>query len=221
LSPSLVLVAPHEALRQGLELLLGRAGCPVLGSTPDPDEGEALIARLRPDVALVDMELGDQDGISLARRVQATDSERAVVLYAGAVSPLALQTALESGVRGIALKDGAPGELLELLVSVAQGATCVDARLGRTLLAAPAQRIAVLSRRESEVIDLLSRGLTGEQIAGELVLSIQTVKTHVRNAMAKLEASTRAHAIAIAIREGYIPGRGERAAEGSRQAIAA
>lgn len=68
------------------------------------------------------------------------------------------------------------------------------------------QRPSVLSKREGEVMELLSQGLTGEEMAQLLVLSIQTVKTHVRNAMVKLQASTRVHAIAIAIREGYITG---------------
>ena len=63
---------------------------------------------------------------------------------------------------------------------------------------------SILSPRESEILELLSHGLTGESIARELVLSAETIKTHIRNAMLKLEASTRVHAIAIAIRSGYI-----------------
>ena len=66
----------------------------------------------------------------------------------------------------------------------------------------------LLSRREREIFELLSRGLTGEGIAQVLMLSSETVKTHIRNAMVKLEASTRVHAIAIALRRGYISGLG-------------
>jgi len=66
------------------------------------------------------------------------------------------------------------------------------------------QRVAVLSPREREIMELIAQGLTGEQIADRLVISAETVKTHIRNAMTKLEANTRAHAIAIALREGYI-----------------
>ena len=66
------------------------------------------------------------------------------------------------------------------------------------------QRMPSLSKREREIMDLLAQGLTGEQVADKLVLSSETVKTHIRNAMSKLEASTRVHAIAIALREGYI-----------------
>ena len=68
-----------------------------------------------------------------------------------------------------------------------------------------ANPLALLSPREREIMDLLAQGLTGEQVAERLVLSAETVKTHIRNAMNKLEASTRVHA-AIALREGYISG---------------
>ena len=61
-----------------------------------------------------------------------------------------------------------------------------------------------LSKREREIMDLLAKGLTGEQVAAQLVLSPETIKTHIRNAMNKLEANTRVHAIAIALREGFI-----------------
>jgi DNA-binding NarL/FixJ family response regulator len=88
---------------------------------------------------------------------------------------------------------------------VADGGTYVDPRLRPALLARDAtQRMPALSKREREIMDLLAQGLTGEQVAERLVLSIETVKTHIRNAMAKLEANTRVHAIAIAMREGFI-----------------
>ena len=61
-----------------------------------------------------------------------------------------------------------------------------------------------LSKREREIVDLLAQGLTGEQVAERLFLSPETIKTHIRNAMSKLEATTRVHAIAIALREGYL-----------------
>jgi DNA-binding NarL/FixJ family response regulator len=88
---------------------------------------------------------------------------------------------------------------------VSEGGTYVDPRLRPALLSRQAtQRLPGLSPREREIMDLLAQGLTGEQVAERLVLSSETVKTHIRNAMSKLEAHTRVHAIAIALREGYI-----------------
>ena len=94
---------------------------------------------------------------------------------------------------------------MEALALVAEGGSYVDPRLRPALLSRRStERLPSLSNREREILDLLAQGLTGEQVAEKLVLSAETVKTHIRNAMSKLEAHTRVHAIAIALREGYI-----------------
>jgi DNA-binding NarL/FixJ family response regulator len=207
MSLTLVVVEDHPALREGLVLLLEANGCRVLATADTCREGLERIGRHAPDVALVDIRLADGDGITLTRRALAADPERRIVLYTGLTDEELLFDGLDSGARGYALKDGAPTELLEALRAVAAGGTYVDPRLRPALLSRRAtQRQPVLSKREGEVLDLLARGLTGEQVAERLVLSSETIKTHVRNAMGKLEASTRVHAIAIALREGYIDG---------------
>src|SRR5919108_1993992 len=201
----LVLIEDHQALREGLELLLGREGCEVVGTAGTAAEGRELIERLEPDVALVDIRLGDYSGIELTREVLDGDPHRRVVLYTGSSDVELLISGLDSGARGYALKHGTPSELTGALATVADGGTYVDPRLRPALLSRRAtQRASSLSKREREIMDLLAQGLTGEQVAERLVLSSATVKTHIRNAMSKLEASTRVHAIAIALREGYI-----------------
>jgi len=133
------------------------------------------------------------------------DPERRVVLYTGSADEDLLFSGLDSGARGYALKDGSPSELVGALGAVAEGGTYVDPRLRPALLSRRStERLPTLSNREREVLDLLAQGLTGESIAERLVLSSETIKTHIRNAMTKLEANTRVHAIAIALREGYI-----------------
>lgn len=201
----LVLIEDHQALREGLELLLDREGCDVVGAAGTAGEGRALVERLAPDVALVDIRLGEESGIDLTRRLLDGDAERRVVLYTGSSDVELLISGLDSGARGYALKEGTPRELTGALRTVAAGGTYVDPRLRPALLSRPStQRVPQLSRREREIIDLLARGLTGEQVAERLVLSSETVRTHVRNAMHKLEAHTRVHAVAIALREGVI-----------------
>jgi DNA-binding NarL/FixJ family response regulator len=201
----LVLIEDHQALREGLELLLDREGCEVVGTAGTAAEGVALVEQLEPDVALVDIRLGEDDGIALTRRLLDSDPERRIVLYTGSADHDLLFSGLDSGAQGYALKDGTPRELVEALAAVAEGGMYVDPRLRPALLSRRStERLPTLSNREREVLDLLARGLTGEQAAERLVLSSETVKTHVRNAMNKLEANTRVHAIAIALREGYI-----------------
>jgi DNA-binding NarL/FixJ family response regulator len=205
MSLSLVLIEDHQALREGLELLLSREGLDVVGTAGSAGEGRALVERHSPDVALVDIRLGDESGIDLTRDLLDSDPERRVVLYTGSSDVELLISGLDSGARGYALKEGTPSELTAALNTVADGGTYVDPRLRPALLSRRAtQRMPSLSKREREIMDLLAQGLTGEQVAEKLVLSSETVKTHIRNAMSKLEASTRVHAIAIALREGYI-----------------
>jgi DNA-binding NarL/FixJ family response regulator len=202
---SLVLIEDHQVLREGLELLLDREGCDVLGTAGSASEGEALVAATDPDVSVIDIRLGDDSGIELARRLLDADADRRIVLYTGSSDTELLYSGLDSGARGYALKDGTPRELVEALRTVAGGGTYVDPRLRPALLSRRATRgLPALSRREREIMDLLAQGLTGEMVAERLFLSSETVKTHIRNAMNKLEASTRVHAVAIALREGYI-----------------
>lgn len=201
----LVLIEDHQALREGLELLLDREGCEVVGAAGTAAEGERLVHERSPDVALVDIRLGEDSGIDLTRRLLDDDPDRRVVLYTGSSDVELLVSGLDSGARGYALKDGPPSELVAALSTVSEGGTYVDPRLRPALLSRQAtQRLPGLSPREREIMDLLAQGLTGEQVAERLVLSSETVKTHIRNAMSKLEAHTRVHAIAIALREGYI-----------------
>ena len=201
----LVLIEDHQALREGLELLLDREGCEVVGAAGTAAEGRELVERLAPDVALVDIRLGDDDGIALTRALLDDDPDRRIVLYTGSTDEDLLFEGLDSGACGYALKDGSLHELVSALGVVAEGGSYVDPRLRPTLLSRRStERLPTLSNREREVLDLLAQGLTGEGVADRLVLSSETIKTHVRNAMTKLEANTRVHAIAIALREGYI-----------------
>lgn len=205
MSLRVAIVEDHAALREGLQLLLSARGVDVVGAAGTAQEGYDLVTGTDPDVAVVDIRLGEEDGISLARRLLDERSDRAIVLYTGSADEEHLFTGLDSGARGYALKDGTPDELLEALTAVAGGGTYVDPRLHATLLSRRStERMPSLSKREREIMDLLAQGMTGEQVAEKLFLSSETVKTHVRNAMNKLEASTRVHAVAIALREGYI-----------------
>jgi DNA-binding NarL/FixJ family response regulator len=201
----LALVEDHAALREGLELLLARSGCEVIGSADGEETGFALVSSSDPDVVVVDVTLADGDGITLTRRLLEARTDRGVVIYTGSSDEEHLLDGLDSGARGYALKEGSIEELLEAIRVVAGGGSYVDPRLAPALLSPKAtQRQPSLSAREREIMSLLAEGLTGEEVADRLFLSAETVKTHVRNAMSKLEARNRVHAIAIALRQGEI-----------------
>lgn len=169
----LVLIEDHEALREGLELLLDREGCEVVGTAGTARAGRELVQRLEPDVALVDIRLGDESGIDLTRDLVDADAGRRVVLYTGSSDVDLLISGLDSGARGYALKEGTPSELTGALATVARGGTYVDPRLRPALLLRRAtQRMPSLSKREREIIDLLAQGLTGEEVAERLFAEV-------------------------------------------------
>ena len=202
---TVVIVEDHVALRRGLELLLRGTDCRVIGTADDAKTALSLVERRRPDVAIVDINLPGESGIELTRDLLAANPELGVLLYTGVDDRDTLVEALDCGARGFALKAGAPEELLSAIRAVAHGETYVDRRLRPLILGKQTtERIGVLSPREREVLDMLAQGMTGEQVATRLSLSPETVRTHVRNAMDKLEAHTRVHAVAIALRQGEI-----------------
>lgn len=205
MSLRLGLIEDHQALREGLLLLLDLKGCDVVGTAGSVAEGLEMVERHEPDVIVVDVGLGEESGIDLTRRLLADRPERRVVIYTGSNDFDQLLDGLDSGACGYALKEGSPDELFEAIETVAAGGHYVDPRLGAALLSPKAtRRTPSLSVREREIMGLLAEGLTGEEVAARLVLSTETVKTHVRNAITKLEARNRVHAIAIALRAGEI-----------------
>jgi DNA-binding NarL/FixJ family response regulator len=202
---SVVIVEDHLALRKGLELLLEGTEFRVIGTAGDAEGGQRLIQETDPDVAIVDIGLPGRSGLDLTKRLLKAKPSRGVLLYTGIGDQDTLVKALDCGARGFALKAGSPDELMTALRAVAAGSSYVDERLRSLLLARfTTERIGILSPREREVLDLLAKGLNGEEVAVQLVLSPETVRTHVRNAMEKLEANTRVHAVAIALRQGEI-----------------
>jgi DNA-binding NarL/FixJ family response regulator len=203
---NVVIVDDHVALRRGMELLLRRHGHHIIGTADDAEQAEQLILRRRPDVALLDLALPGESGAELARRLLEHDPDLRIVLYTGAADEQQLLDGLDAGAAGFALKSGDPEELEQAIRTVADGGEYLDPRLTPLLRRDNGSngRDGVLSPREREILELLSQGLSGEDAAKQLYLSSETVRTHVRNAMTKLGAATRVHAVALALQRGEI-----------------
>ena len=202
---SLVLIDDHEALREGLAAVLGAAGFDVVGQAGSAAAAEDLVRVARPDLALLDIQLPDGNGIELTRTLLGFSPELRIVLYTGDADAELLYDGLDSGARGYVLKAGSTDELVEAIRRVAEGLSYVDPRLDRILLSPRAtEKVPTLSPREREIMHLMAEGLTAEAIANQLVVSVETVRTHVRNVIRKLQARNRVHAIAIALERGEI-----------------
>jgi DNA-binding NarL/FixJ family response regulator len=200
---NVVVVDDHVALRRGMELLLRREGYHVVGTADDAEQAEQLILRRRPDVALVDLALPGENGADLTRRLLEHEPELRIILYTGSADEDELLDGLRAGAAGFALKSGDPNELKAAIRTVAEGGDYIDPRL-TPLLRRAGDGGKLLSPREREILELLAHGLSGEDAAKQLYLSSETVRTHVRNAMSKLDASTRVHAVALAMQRGEI-----------------
>lgn len=200
---TVLLVEDHLALRKGLELLLRARGFHVVGVTESAEHGLRLFETRRPDVAVIDVGLEAGNGIALAEQILERDPEAGVLVYTGMTDRESIDLAARCGARGFALKAGGPDELVTAIRAVAAGGVHVDPAVA-ALLAPSIAAAHVLSAREREVLALLADGRTGEQAAQLLFLSPETVRTHVRNAMRKLGARTRVHAVALALRLGEI-----------------
>jgi DNA-binding NarL/FixJ family response regulator len=201
----LVIVDDHEALREGLAALLGASGLDVVGAAGNVAAGIDLIEHDRPDVAIVDIRLPDGSGIELTRDLLERRPDLGVILYTGDSDAELLYDGLDSGARGYALKAGSMDELVGAIERVASGGSYVDPRLDRILLSPRATaHVPQLSPREREIMHLMAEGLTAERIGEQLEVSVETVRTHVRNVIRKLQARNRVHAIALALERGEI-----------------
>jgi DNA-binding NarL/FixJ family response regulator len=202
----LVIVDDHEALREGLAVMLGGRGLEVVGVAGNAAAGlDLLLVGEEVDVALVDIRLPDESGIDLARKVLEAAPHVGVILYTGDADADLLYDGLDSGARGYALKAGSIDELVGAIQRVAEGGSYVDPRLDRILLSPRAtSKVPQLSPRERQIMHLMAEGYTAERIGDEISVSVETVRTHVRNVIRKLQARNRVHAIALALERGEI-----------------
>ena len=201
----LAIVDDHEALREGLVAMLRGHGLEVVGTAGNVAAAIDLVEHGAPDVAIIDIRLPDGSGIELARHLLEQHPALGVMLYTGDADAELLYEGLDSGARGYALKAGSMEELASAIERVAGGGSYVDPRLDRILLSPRATaRVPQLSPREREIMHLMAEGRTAEAIGQEINVSVETVRTHVRNVIRKLQARNRVHAIAIALERGEI-----------------
>lgn len=205
-----VLVADDQAtVRDGLVTLLGLAeGIEVVGAAADGEEAVLLAGQVRPDVVLMDLRMPRLDGAEATARIVAATPEVAVLVLTTYADDASLAGALRAGARGYLTKDAGRAELAAAVRSVASGQSTfakeIADRLVRGFTAEPEPaglrtRFPTLTAREADVLEAITLGRNNAQIAGELFLSVATVKSYINAIFAKLGARDRAHAVAIAL----------------------
>jgi DNA-binding NarL/FixJ family response regulator len=195
----------HPAMLRAVTEILQAKGVQVIAEAVDGEEALAKIETRKPDVALVDIRMPRLSGVEVARRAARASPETAVILYSGYGDKALLLEALDAGARGFVLKEAPLVDLHRAIEIVAEGGTYVDPVLAGALAISEAtSKLRSLTQRERDVLRLLADGQSNEEIGKALFISPETVRTHVRKAMAKLEADTRTEAVAKALRQRLI-----------------
>ena len=194
----------HEVVREGLRLALSRSPrIRVIGEASDGRSAVTLTERRRPDVVIMDLRMPDMDGLEATEEILSKTPDTAILIFTAYGERSLMQRGLESGARGYILKETPHETLIRAVEKVAGGDTFVDPALMAEFIAGRGQ-MEVLTPREREILQLLADGMSNVDVAAKLFISQETVKSHVRHILAKLEADTRTQAVAIALREAMI-----------------
>lgn len=213
-----VIVDDQEMIRVGLRVMLEAHGLTVLGEAADGLRGVEQVRRLRPDVCLMDLRMPVLDGIAATKQIVASGSPtRVLVLTTYDLDDL-VYAALRNGAAGFLLKSTPVERLVNGIEVVAAGEALLSPSLTRRLIErhvrgpAPghtAELLGRLTEREREVLKLLARGRSNEEIAVQLFVSPATVKTHINRLFAKLRVTSRVQAVVLAYESGLVvPGVG-------------
>ena len=202
----IVLVDDHPVVRAGLRALIeGQEDLSVVGEAGDLAEAERVVVAERPDVVLMDLSLGDgPGGAEITARLTALAEPPRVLVLTTYDTESDIIRALDAGAQGYLLKDAPPEELWSGIRSVARGETVLASTVAATLVRRAGAPGPVVTEREVEVLELLSRGLGNKEMARELVVSEATVKSHLSHIYTKLGVDTRAGAVAAAIEQRII-----------------
>ncbi|MBV9231298.1 MAG: response regulator transcription factor [Chloroflexi bacterium] len=209
----LVIADDQELARTGLRAMLtGQREVMVVGEAKNGVEALELCRRLRPDLALIDVRMPEMDGLTTCRAIKQECPETSVIFVTMYENPEYLFEALRAGAGGYVLKDISQRDLMNAVRTVLRGESMLNKEIVVQLLRHmendPSQEEELppgrLSKREREVLQLLTRGETNREIAQHLFLSVSTVKIHVEHILAKLGVSDRTQAAVRAIERGLL-----------------
>ncbi len=204
----------HAIVRKGLRTLIaGETGMTLVGEAADGLEAVDKIRTLQPDVILMDLVMPRQGGLETIVQVKSEMPEARIMVLTSFAEEEQVFSAIKAGALGYLLKDSSPDQLVQAIHDVYRGESSLHPTIAQKLLAEVAQpekrpspaTADPLTEREMEVLKLLARGLSNQEIAELLVIGVTTVYSHVSNILSKLHLATRTQAALYALREGYVP----------------
>jgi NarL family two-component system response regulator LiaR len=204
-----MLVDDHVMVRRGLATFL--MVFDELQFVGEAESGEAAIqlcAEVLPDVILMDMVMPDMDGATITRTIHQKFPQIQVIALTSFKEGELIKNALAAGVIGYLLKDVSADQLARAIRAAAAGRATISAEAAQALVETanqPLEPVLDLTKREKEVLALISDGLNNTQIAGKLIVSPSTIKTNVKNILSKLSFASRAETVALALRDRIAP----------------
>jgi DNA-binding NarL/FixJ family response regulator len=211
---TVLLADDQDLVRSGLRLMLELADIEVVGEAPDGATAVELAAGLAPDVVLMDIRMPGMDGIEATRQIATRGLPCRVLILTTFDLDEHVFDALSAGASGFLLKDVGREKLVEAVRTVAAGEELFAPTVLRRLVthyvdrppaaATQAPELENLTTREIEILRLIGRGLSNTEIAETLVISMATVKTHVRHLLQKLDLRDRVQAVVLAYQSGLV-----------------
>ncbi|MCP1123624.1 response regulator transcription factor [Bacillus sp. 3103sda1] len=207
----LLLVEDHHIVRRGLVFFLKtKEEFDIIGEVGDGEEALQFIQKERPDVVLMDVSMPKMDGIEATKRMKQYDPSIKILMLSSFSEQDYVLPALEAGADGYQLKEVQPDQLVASIIAVHQGNTNFHPKITPALLGRPAtveikqDSLSMLTKREKEVLREIAKGRSNKEIAAELHITEQTVKTHVSNVLAKLNVDDRTQAALYAVKHGVV-----------------
>ncbi len=206
---NILIADDHAVLRHGLRLILdSEEDFTVVGEATNGQEAVAQALALQPQVVLMDMGMPELTGIEAARQIKAQNSDINVLILTISNNDKDLIEAVKAGARGYLLKSSESSEVIGAIRRIAAGETVLPPDIVTRVLdelTDPTPAPQPLTKRETGILKLIAQGLGNKEIAADLHISENTVKTHVRHILEKLGLNNRAEAAAYAVRAGLLP----------------
>lgn len=200
----------HPIVRRGIcDLLETEPGIEIVGQATNGREAVEGAEALEPDVILMDLVMPIMDGIQAIRQIKAKRPQSRILVLTSFATDDKVFPAIKAGALGYLIKDTGPDDLLRAIRQVHQGQASLHPTIAQKVLteiSAPSQAppsSEPLTNREMEVLQLIAHGLSNQEIAETLVISVATVYTHVSNILSKLHLASRTQAALYALRQGY------------------
>lgn len=207
----LLLADDHKMVREGLKAFFAPTDdFEVVAEAVDGIEAVEKAAQLLPDVILLDLMMPNLDGIEAANRIKKKQPEAKIIIITSSLEETQVIASIKAGAAGYLLKDSSPLEIEDAIKKVAHGETAFPSRITNIMVkelnkpSKPPSKCTTLTDRETEILKLMANGMSNQEIADQLFLSVWTVRTYVTCILDKLEVDNRTQATLYALREGLV-----------------